>query len=103
MASIQFFWGYRSWKRSTSRDRCKGIEKPQPDHAVLCHQVPPMEAEEQEEDASSLSKDESEINSRYSLRYVLLGIIFLLLAGAAAATWYFLGKNATCFVPMQEV
>lgn len=59
-----------------------------------------MEAEEQEEDASSLSKDESEINSRYSLRYVLLGIIFLLLAGAAAATWYFLGKNATCFVPM---
>ncbi|XP_064903822.1 transmembrane protease serine 6 isoform X2 [Columba livia] len=49
-----------------------------------------MEAEEQEEDTSSLSKDESEINSRYSFRYVLLGIIFLLLAGAAAATWYFL-------------
>ncbi|XP_021241473.1 transmembrane protease serine 6 isoform X1 [Numida meleagris] len=49
-----------------------------------------MEAEEQEEDASSLSKSESETNSRVCLRYVSLGIVFLLLAGAAAATWYFL-------------
>uniref|UniRef100_A0A669Q6S0 Transmembrane serine protease 6 n=2 Tax=Phasianus colchicus TaxID=9054 RepID=A0A669Q6S0_PHACC len=49
-----------------------------------------MEAEEQEEDASSLSKSDSETNSRVCLRYVSLGIVFLLLAGAAAATWYFL-------------
>ncbi|XP_003202311.1 transmembrane protease serine 6 [Meleagris gallopavo] len=49
-----------------------------------------MEAEEQEEDASSLSKSDSETNSRVYLRYVSLGIVFLLLAGAAAATWYFL-------------
>ncbi|NXJ11984.1 TMPS6 protease, partial [Odontophorus gujanensis] len=49
-----------------------------------------MEAEEQEEDASSFSKSESETNSRACLRYVFLGIVFLLLAGAAAATWYFL-------------
>ncbi|XP_053922225.1 transmembrane protease serine 6 isoform X3 [Cuculus canorus] len=51
-----------------------------------------MEAEEQEEDANSnsLSKDESETSSRDYLRYVPLGIAFLLLVGAAAATWYFL-------------
>ncbi|XP_008494056.2 transmembrane protease serine 6 isoform X1 [Calypte anna] len=49
-----------------------------------------MEAQEQEEDASSLSKGESETNTRDCLRYVPLGIVFLLLAGAAAATWYFL-------------
>ncbi|XP_072216197.1 transmembrane protease serine 6 [Excalfactoria chinensis] len=49
-----------------------------------------MEAEEQEEDASSLSKSDSETNSRVCLRYVSLGIVFVLLAGAAAATWYFL-------------
>jgi len=58
-----------------------------------------MEAEEQEEDANSLSKDESESNSRDCLRYVALGIALLVLAGAAAATWYFLGKNSTCFAP----
>ncbi|POI34745.1 hypothetical protein CIB84_001504, partial [Bambusicola thoracicus] len=52
--------------------------------------IPLMEAEEQEEDASSLSKSDSETNSRVCLRYVSLGIVFLLLAGAAAATWYFL-------------
>lgn len=62
-----------------------------------------MEAKEQEEDANSLSKDELETNSRDCLRYVPLGVAFLLLSGAAAATWYFLGKNSTCFVPMQEV
>ncbi|KAF4799120.1 Transmembrane protease serine 6 [Turdus rufiventris] len=49
-----------------------------------------MEAEEQEEDSSSLSNDKSETNSRLCLRYVPLGIAFLVLAGAAAATWYFL-------------
>ncbi|NXC12751.1 TMPS6 protease, partial [Corythaeola cristata] len=49
-----------------------------------------MEAEEQEEDANSFSKDESETNSRNCLCYVPLGIAFLLLVGAAAATWYFL-------------
>ncbi|XP_058683596.1 transmembrane protease serine 6-like isoform X2 [Poecile atricapillus] len=49
-----------------------------------------MEAEEQEEDSSSLSNDKSETNSRRCLRYVPLGIAFLVLAGAAAATWYFL-------------
>ncbi|OWK58916.1 Transmembrane protease serine 6 [Lonchura striata] len=49
-----------------------------------------MEAEEQEEDSSSLSNDKSETNSHRCLRYVLLGIAFLVLAGAAAATWYFL-------------
>jgi len=58
-----------------------------------------MEAEEQEEDASSLLKSDSETNSRVCLRYVSLGIVFLLLAGAAAATWYFLGKNSTYFIP----
>lgn len=56
--------------------------------------MPLMEAEEQEENASSLSKDESETNARDYLRYVPLGIAFLVLAGAAAATWYFLGKNS---------
>ncbi|XP_059328557.1 transmembrane protease serine 6 [Ammospiza nelsoni] len=49
-----------------------------------------MEAEEQEEDSSSLSNDKSETNSRRCLRYMPLGIAFLVLAGAAAATWYFL-------------
>ncbi|NXD09997.1 TMPS6 protease, partial [Nothocercus nigrocapillus] len=49
-----------------------------------------MEAEEQEEDANSLSKDESETNPRDCLRYVPLCIAFLLLAGTATATWYFL-------------
>ncbi|OXB60895.1 hypothetical protein ASZ78_014447, partial [Callipepla squamata] len=49
-----------------------------------------MEAEEQEEDASSFSKSDSETKSHVCLRYVFLGIVFLLLAGAAAATWYFL-------------
>ncbi|XP_010222428.1 PREDICTED: transmembrane protease serine 6 [Tinamus guttatus] len=49
-----------------------------------------MEAEEQEEDANSLSKDESETNSRDCLRYVPLCIAFLLLVGTATATWYFL-------------
>uniref|UniRef100_A0A8D0EXR2 Transmembrane serine protease 6 n=1 Tax=Strix occidentalis caurina TaxID=311401 RepID=A0A8D0EXR2_STROC len=59
--------------------------------------MPLMEAKEQEEDVSSLSKDELETNSRDWLRYIPLGIAFLLLAGAAAATWYFLGKNSTYF------
>ncbi|NXC31117.1 TMPS6 protease, partial [Campylorhamphus procurvoides] len=49
-----------------------------------------MESEEQEEDSSSLSNDKLETNSRLCFRYVPLGIIFLVLAGAAAATWYFL-------------
>ncbi|NWY63927.1 TMPS6 protease, partial [Erithacus rubecula] len=49
-----------------------------------------MEAEEQEEDSSSLSNDKSETNSHHCLRYVPLGIVLLVLAGAAAATWYFL-------------
>ncbi|NXH16381.1 TMPS6 protease, partial [Bucco capensis] len=49
-----------------------------------------MEAEEQEEDANSLSKDGSETNRRDCLRYVPFGLAFLLLAAAAAATWYFL-------------
>ncbi|NXQ29672.1 TMPS6 protease, partial [Alaudala cheleensis] len=49
-----------------------------------------MEAEEQEEDSSSLSNDKSETNSRRCLHYVPLGIAFLVLTGAAAATWYFL-------------
>lgn len=62
-----------------------------------------MEAEEQEEDANSFSKDKCENNSRDCLRYVSIGITFLLLAGAAAATWYFLGKNPTCFVPTHKV
>ncbi|KAF2980363.1 hypothetical protein EK904_008302, partial [Melospiza melodia maxima] len=57
---------------------------------MLCHQTCLMEAEEQEEDSSSLSNDKSETNSRRCLRYVPLGIAFLVLAGAAAATWYFL-------------
>ncbi|XP_014740727.1 PREDICTED: transmembrane protease serine 6 isoform X1 [Sturnus vulgaris] len=57
---------------------------------MLCHQTRLMEAEEQEEDSSSLSNDKSETNSRRCLRYVPLGIAFLVLAGAAAATWYFL-------------
>uniref|UniRef100_A0A8C3DB18 Transmembrane serine protease 6 n=1 Tax=Corvus moneduloides TaxID=1196302 RepID=A0A8C3DB18_CORMO len=61
---------------------------------MLCHQTRLMEAEEQEEDSSSLSNDKSETNSRRCLRYVPLGIAFLVLAGAAAATWYFLGKNS---------
>nr|XP_009682663.1 PREDICTED: transmembrane protease serine 6 [Struthio camelus australis] len=52
--------------------------------------MPLMEAEEQEEDANSLSKDESETNSRDCLRYVPLCIALLLLAGTATATWYFL-------------
>ncbi|XP_032063059.1 transmembrane protease serine 6 [Aythya fuligula] len=55
--------------------------------------MPQMEAEEQEEDANSLSKDGSETNSTTSRdcrRYVPLGIVFVLLAGTAAATWYFL-------------
>uniref|UniRef100_A0A8C4JPN7 Transmembrane protease serine 6 n=1 Tax=Dromaius novaehollandiae TaxID=8790 RepID=A0A8C4JPN7_DRONO len=55
--------------------------------------MPLMEAEEQEEDANSLSKDESETNSCDCLRYVPLCIAFLLLAGTAIATWYFLGKK----------
>uniref|UniRef100_A0A8C0I9Y6 Transmembrane serine protease 6 n=1 Tax=Bubo bubo TaxID=30461 RepID=A0A8C0I9Y6_BUBBB len=59
--------------------------------------MPLMEAKEQEEDANSLSKDELETNSHDWLRYIPLGIAFLLLAGAAAATWYFLGKNSTYF------
>uniref|UniRef100_A0A8C3BIW2 Transmembrane serine protease 6 n=1 Tax=Cairina moschata TaxID=8855 RepID=A0A8C3BIW2_CAIMO len=61
-----------------------------------------MEAEEQEEDANSLSKDGSETNSTTSRdcrRYVPLGIVFVLLAGTAAATWYFLGKKSTRFFP----
>ncbi|NWU79897.1 TMPS6 protease, partial [Onychorhynchus coronatus] len=49
-----------------------------------------MEAQEQEEDSSSLSNDKSESNSHHCLRYVPLGIALLVLAGAAAATWYFL-------------
>ncbi|NXM05506.1 TMPS6 protease, partial [Tyrannus savana] len=49
-----------------------------------------MEAEEQEEDSSSLSNDKSESNSHHCLCYVPLGIALLVLAGAAAATWYFL-------------
>uniref|UniRef100_A0A8B9SVQ6 Transmembrane serine protease 6 n=1 Tax=Anas platyrhynchos TaxID=8839 RepID=A0A8B9SVQ6_ANAPL len=55
--------------------------------------MPQMEAEEQEEDANSLSKDGSETNSATSRdcrRYVPLGIVFVLLAGTAATTWYFL-------------
>uniref|UniRef100_A0A8B9F5B1 Transmembrane serine protease 6 n=1 Tax=Amazona collaria TaxID=241587 RepID=A0A8B9F5B1_9PSIT len=52
--------------------------------------MPLMEAEEQEEEANSFSKDKCEPNSRDCLRYALVGITFLLLAGAAAATWYFL-------------
>uniref|UniRef100_A0A493SWU5 Transmembrane serine protease 6 n=1 Tax=Anas platyrhynchos platyrhynchos TaxID=8840 RepID=A0A493SWU5_ANAPP len=55
--------------------------------------MPQMEAEEQEEDANSLSKDGSETNSTTSRdcrRYVPLGIVFVLLAGTAATTWYFL-------------
>lgn len=59
-----------------------------------------MEAEEQEEDSSSLSNDKSETNSRRCLRYVPLGMAFLVLAGAAAATWYFLGKNSHVFSPL---
>lgn len=66
---------------------------------MLCHQTHLMEAEEQEEDSSSLSNDKSETNSRRCLRYVPLGIAFLVLAGAAAATWYFLGKNSHVFFP----
>uniref|UniRef100_A0A8D2QQH9 Transmembrane serine protease 6 n=1 Tax=Zosterops lateralis melanops TaxID=1220523 RepID=A0A8D2QQH9_ZOSLA len=61
---------------------------------MLCHQTHLMEAEEQEEDSSSLSNDKSETNSRRCLCYVPLGIAFLVLAGAAAATWYFLGKDS---------
>ncbi|XP_039238214.1 transmembrane protease serine 6 isoform X3 [Pipra filicauda] len=57
---------------------------------MLCHQMPLMEAEEQEEDSSSLSNDKSESNSHHCLCYVPLGIALLVLAGAAAATWYFL-------------
>ncbi|NWQ61168.1 TMPS6 protease, partial [Neopipo cinnamomea] len=49
-----------------------------------------MEAEEQEEDSSSLSNDKSERNSHHCLSYVPLGIALLVLTGAAAATWYFL-------------
>ncbi|NXG09241.1 TMPS6 protease, partial [Sakesphorus luctuosus] len=49
-----------------------------------------MESKEQEEESSSLSNDKSETNSHHCLRYVPLGITFLVLAGAAAATWYFL-------------
>ncbi|KAM4671843.1 transmembrane protease serine 6 isoform 2-T2 [Amazona ochrocephala] len=52
--------------------------------------MPLMEAEEQEEEANSFSKDKCEPNLRDCLRYALVGITFLLLAGAAAATWYFL-------------
>ncbi|XP_027735299.1 transmembrane protease serine 6 isoform X2 [Empidonax traillii] len=52
--------------------------------------MPLMEAEEQEEDSSSLSNDKSESNSHHCLCYVPLGIALLVLAGAAAATWYFL-------------
>uniref|UniRef100_A0A8C5IWK4 Transmembrane serine protease 6 n=1 Tax=Junco hyemalis TaxID=40217 RepID=A0A8C5IWK4_JUNHY len=66
---------------------------------MLCHQTRLMEAEEQEEDSSSLSNDKSETNSRRCLRYVPLGIAFLVLAGAAAATWYFLGKKSHFFSP----
>lgn len=64
--------------------------------------MPQMEAEEQEEDANSLSKDGSETNSATSRdcrRYVPLGIVFVLLAGTAATTWYFLGKKSTRFFP----
>ncbi|KAJ7425860.1 Transmembrane protease serine 6 [Willisornis vidua] len=71
-------------------DKCKEKQKTQPDHDMLCHQMPLMESEEQEEDSSSLSNDKSETNSHHCLRYVPLGITFLVLAGAAAATWYFL-------------
>lgn len=67
---------------------------------MLCQQTRLMEAEEQEEDSSSLSNDKSETNSRRCLRYVPLGIAFLVLAGAAAATWYFLGKNSHVFSPL---
>ncbi|XP_032545536.1 transmembrane protease serine 6 isoform X3 [Chiroxiphia lanceolata] len=52
--------------------------------------MPLMEAEEQEEDSSSLSNDKSESSSHHCLCYVPLGIALLVLAGAAAATWYFL-------------
>ncbi|KAJ7399890.1 Transmembrane protease serine 6 [Pitangus sulphuratus] len=52
--------------------------------------MPLMEAKEQEEDSSSLSNDKSESNSHHCLCYVPLGIALLVLAGAAAATWYFL-------------
>lgn len=69
---------------------------------MLCHQTHLMEAEEQEEDSSSLSNDKSETNSRRCLCYVPLGIAFLVLAGAAAATWYFLGKDSHVFSPQQE-
>lgn len=76
-------------------------QKNQPDPGMLCHQTRRMEAEEQEEDSSSLSNDKSETNSRLCLRYVPLGIAFLVLAGAAAATWYFLGKNSRFFPPAE--
>uniref|UniRef100_H0ZK80 Transmembrane serine protease 6 n=1 Tax=Taeniopygia guttata TaxID=59729 RepID=H0ZK80_TAEGU len=99
MICTVFSWGHRSGERRTDlayylQRGYKGKQKNQPDPGMLCHQTHLMEAEEQEEDSSSLSNDKSETNSRRCLRYVLLVIAFLVLAGAAAATWYFLGKNS---------